>query len=605
MSQRARVAFSRLVLPGMVLAGLVLCGCLPDPGTAAEQPAAQGRNKEAAMGAIVLSAGDLYGGFEARNVLPANGGAGLVLDERALKLDKNSAGVVVTDAIDLVGEKAGVANGFELATAVEVALAAEVPGGAAVKVETRSGGSFFDRSGWSGWKDLGGLKGRVEGLKGRYLQVRATLKADGAGKSPALTGLALRPEITVQKIMLFQPVAVTGGKVQAIVRSPIDFKYERPDQDKLARFRKANDLDGVVAGKYDDVLATPELRKIDRSMKGAGEDFLQLVRLMDWVGHCRNDRTQHPEKAKHYYDWDIDAVFKLVEVEKDGKKVMQPTIYGHCMSYSEVLVTAATAMGFTGSRHMCMVGFREASHEICDIWVPSLGKWVYFDPSLTNYYFDKETKVPLNLVEMHKVVADSFVPEGRDMNWWIVRKSEETRARVKEVGGQKPIGSRLGRWCYGEPMKPDYDWGWLHGYLAAGFVQMTPRNDFHSHPEANPKKFENGPGYGGYPNWVDAKTPPTKGGANGFTRMRDFYWTLDQAGLKLTRTGEDALSVELGNSMPFFKKYAVKIDGKEIADARSPLVWQLKPGENRLEVVPVDEFGRVGLPSSVTVKLGK
>jgi hypothetical protein len=577
------------------------------------------------MNAMTLSAKDLYAGFEARRVLLDKDGARLVFDARAVKLGKDAVGVITTDVIDLVGEKGGIANGFEGAGAVEVALAAEVPEGASVKVEARSGASFFDQSAWSPWKDLGGLKGRVADLKGRYLQVRATLKAGGADKLPAVSALALRPERSVQKIMLVAPVTLAESKVQNIVRSAIDFKHERPDQEKLAKFRKENDLDGVAAGKYDEEIANPALRKLDAEMKGGGEDFLRLVRLMDWAGHCTNDRTQHPESAVGYYDWNIEAIFKLKEVDKDGKKVQQPTIYGHCMSYSEALVTAATAMGYVGSRHMCMVGFREASHEICDIWVPSLGKWVYFDPSLTNYYFDKETKVPLNLIEMHKVVADKFLKEGETMHWFIERaqaKDAPQKERVREVGGKAHIGSRLGRWKYGEPMPADYDWGWYHGYLAAGFVQMTPRNDFHSDPKANSKGFSNEPGYANYPNWVDDKTPPKRGAGNYYTRLRDFYWTLDQASFKLTRTGESEISVELGNSMPFFKQYVVIVDkGFETKKAGGELLtnsdvtrqkvtdktylWKLAPGLNRLEVAPVDEFGKTGLASSATVKLGK
>ena len=88
-------------------------------------------------------------------------------------------------------------------------------------------------------------------------------------------------------------------------------------------------------------------------------------------------------------------------------------------------------------------------------------------------------------------------------------------------------------------MPDNYDWGWSHGYLAAGFVQMTPRNDFHSKPDKVSKRFEHGPGYDGYPFWVDAKTPPGRGINNWYTRLRDFYWTMDQASFKLKRTGED------------------------------------------------------------------
>jgi hypothetical protein len=289
-------------------------------------------------------------------------------------------------------------------------------------------------------------------------------------------------------------------------------------------------------------------------------------------------------------------------VEVDGKRVKQPTIFGHCGSYAEVFIAAATAMGYVGSRHYCMEGFRESNHEITEMWVPSLGRWVYFDPSLTNYYYDKEAKVPMSLVEMHRLVADKFVPEGKDMNWWVLRRSDETLSRVKSVGGKAHIGSRLGPWNYGAPMPADYDWGWYHGYLTAGFIQMTPRNDQHSHPEKASRRFGSGPGYDGFPFWVDDKTPPRKDVRDWHTRMRDFYWTLDQAGVRLVRTGEAEMAVELGNSMPFFKRYAVTVDGKEVADAGNPFEWSLKAGENRLEVVPVDDFGKTGLASMVLLR---
>jgi hypothetical protein len=104
---------------------------------------------------------------------------------------------------------------------------------------------------------------------------------------------------------------------------------------------------------------------------------------------------------------------------------------------------------------------------------------------------------------------------------------------------------------------------------------------------------------------VDAKTPPTRGGHNWFTRRRDFYWTLDQASLRLVEGDEGTLLVELGQSMPFFKAYRLKIDGVEAASPRSPFAWKLKPGRNRIEVAPEDEFGKIGLPSSVTVEYTK
>jgi len=524
---------------------------------------------------ISLTPSDLYAGFEARKVVLAADGRTLALDPRVFQFGRERQGVVATDPIDL-GPAAGIVGLPATVRSVEIALEADVPQGASVEVEARSGANALDTAAWSPWRKLSGPKATVDGLAGRYLQVRAVLNAPAADKLPALTALVLTPSVEAGTLWS-GTLEVVDARIQDIVRSPIEFGYERPDQEQLVRFRKAARLDQVVAG--------------------AKDDFEKLVKLMDWVGGCANVRGTRRERDGSAYAWNIEKVFEI----KDGK----PTIHGHCMSYAEVMVTAAAALGYVGARHMAICGFREASHEVCDIWVPSLGKWVYFDPSLTQYYFDKGTRAPLSLIGMHAIVAEAFLKPGEDMHWWCQRSSPETQARVRAIGGQKPIGCRTGPWRYGAPMPGDYDWGWSHGYLAAGFVQMTPRNDFHSHPEATPRQFEHNAGYAGYPFWVDSKTPPTRGGHNWFTRPRDFYWTLDQASLRLVQAGEGTLCVELGQSMPFFKAYRLEVDGSEVADPASPYTWRLKPGLNRLQVAPLDAFGKAGLPSAVTVRYAR
>jgi hypothetical protein len=532
-------------------------------------------------GSIHFGPAELMQGLEARKVLLAADRKSVGLDARVFKFGKERAGVITTDLIDL-GPSAGILGIPAKVKKIACAAEADLPEGATVAVEVRTGETFFDQASWSPWQALPGLKGMIDAPAGRFAQVRLTLGGQSETALPAVRSLSLKADFATASVPA--DLRVVDARIQKIVRSSIDFKYERPDQPRIAKFRKDAELDKVVAG--------------------AKDDFEKLVRLMDWAGSCYNDRSVHKEEEKGIYAWDIDRIFGIVEVEKDGRKVRRPTVYGHCMSYAELLVTAATAMGYKG-RHMCMEGFREASHEVTDIWVPSLGKWVYFDPSLSNYYFDKATQVPLNLIEIHGIVVDNFIPAGKDTDWFRVQGSAETRAVVKRVGGQKPIGSRLGPWKYGEPMPQDYDWGFLHGYLAAGVVQMTPRNDFHSAPEANPKRFGHNPGYAGYPNWVDDKTPPTNGAGNWFTRQRDFYWTLDQASLRLTLgTEPGTLMVELGQSMPFFKRYDLKVDGKPVKNVTNPFVWKIQKGRSQLEVAPVDEFGVVGLASSVTVASG-
>jgi len=527
-------------------------------------------------GEMKLNANDLYNGFEARKVLLDKTGGKLVLDPRVFKHGRERKGVVTTDPIDL-GQRGGIIGTDAAVTAVAVEVLAKVPDGASIVTESRTGPNMLDTSGWSHWRKLRGGKDTLKNLAGRYIQVRITLRAPDAKKLPALTGLVLRPTVVAPPRRAWPALEVVKADIQKIVRSPVVFHYERPDQPDIVKFRKAAKLDDVV--------------------KGAKDDFAKLVKLMDWVGSCKNDRAQRPHIYKGRYTWDINRVFKVV----NGV----PTVYGHCMSYAEVMCYAAVAMGYVSARHNAVGGFRQATHEVCDIWVPSLGKWVYFDPSLTSYYKDKKTKAPMSILETHKVIIDNFIPDGKDMHWFHQRRSPETYAVMRRVGGKTPIICRLGPWRYGAKMPRDYDWGWSHGYLANGFVQMTPRNDFQSHPEAIPRRFGNLVVSASYPSWVDHKTPVLRRVANWYTRERDFYWTLDQASFNLVRVGPRTIRVELGNSMPFFKRYGVTQNGKASSTTKSVYTWHLSPGNNMLEVAPQDEFGKVGLASSVTLRLAQ
>jgi hypothetical protein len=527
---------------------------------------------------IELKPQELYEGFEARNVVLQEVGTRLALDPRVLQVGSERYGVVVTDPINL-GPCEG---GIGLAATVEsvaVAVTANLPPGTTLEVETRSSPNRFSESGWSPWGRLGSFPGTVRPIAGRYLQLRMTLRGTVPDKQPAFTGITLKPTVAVADSWKGK-LTLQRQDVQKIVRSPLEFHYERPNQPKLSRFRQAAKLDAVVADGRD--------------------DFEKLVRLLDWVGSGTNLRNDTWTRQGRPYPWDIEQVG---EITPQGKLLVK----GHCMSYAEVLITAATALGYH-ARHWAIEGFRDMGHEVTEIWVPSLGKWVYFDPSLTSYYFDKETKEPLNVIELHRVVAEKFLKEGEDMHWWSQGDNNEAvKARVQQVGGQAHVGCRIGPYRYGAPMPRDYDWGWNHGYMAAGFVQLTPRNDFHSHPE-NASQHFGGPARllaDGYPFWVDAKTPPRKEGTRKvnawYTRLRDFYWTLDQATLELVKDQEGTLLVQFGQSMPFFQRYRVAVDGVEVNEVQQPFAWKLRAGTNQLEVAPVDANGKVGLKSLVEV----
>jgi len=519
-----------------------------------------------------LNAQQLYEGYEATKVLPTDDGGALRLDPRVFKYGRKRQGIITTDPIDLAKRDGLIGDGSSKVESVDVEVQAKAARDASALVHVRSGAHRLDTAGWSDWTAIPGGKGTVKDLAGRYVQVRVTLSAKSPEALPEVNGLVLKPKLVKGDGKPFEPVRVVKADVRRIVRSPIVFHYERPDQKDVAAFRKAAKLDDVV--------------------KDAKDDFDKLVKLMDWVGSCHNDRALKKHIHKGRYSWDINRVFGIV----DGK----PTVYGHCMSYAEVMCYAAISMGYVSARHCAVGGFRQATHEVCDIWVPSLEKWVYFDPSLTSYYFDKKTKTPMSILETHDVICESFIPQGKDMAWFHQRRSSETYASVRKVGGKNVIGCRLGAWKYGKPMPANYNWGWSHSYLANGFVCMTPRNDFQSQPKIMPR------GLGSvvrrdYPFWTDAKTPLRRGVTRWYTRKRDFYWTLDQASFNLVQVDGTTLAVELGQSMPFFDHFKLTVDGKQEATKSNVYRWALAAGENTLEVTPVDEFGKSGLSSSVTL----
>jgi hypothetical protein len=61
----------------------------------------------------------------------------------------------------------------------------------------------------------------------------------------------------------------------------------------------------------------------------------------------------------------------------------------------------------------------------------------------------------------------------------------------------------------------------------------------------------------------------------------------------------------LCQSKRFFKEYQLTADGVEVKRPTNPFPWRLNEGENKLEVVPVNQFGKVVLASMVVIECGK
>jgi hypothetical protein len=270
------------------------------------------------------------------------------------------------------------------------------------------------------------------------------------------------------------------------------------------------------------------------------------------------------------------------------------------MSYAAVLISALTGLGYY-ARHWAIQGFRFMDHEVVEVWSNELKKWIYLDPSLDQYYTDPQTNEPLSLLEMHRIFVNTFFRDGETLHMPM----DQQRERIKKMGGQNaPIRCVDQGYHYGT-YTTDYDWGWFHGYLAAGFLRLTMRNNFHSLPAPPFLYFGDGiEDDHGFPHWTDENPPLKTDRIKLFSdREQDFYWTLNQATFKAIRVSDHTLELEFDNSQPFFHHYIVTVNNKPYPITECVYSWNLHPGENTLTVTPQNEWGDCGLSSQLSITL--
>ncbi|MBN2290252.1 MAG: transglutaminase domain-containing protein [Candidatus Glassbacteria bacterium] len=525
-------------------------------------------SREPAVKRLEMDAEALYQGYRAEKVRLDKQAGAVVLDSK--KTGDQPAGRLETDVLDPFDPANRLVGPGILPSKVEISCTARVPQGTRVELSASFGNRYFSEEGWSEWLPLEGLSHSFSRPPGRYVRVRLVLSSGDPEVSPQVESLRLtaaypfadRPEHGSLELALYDN--------QDIVLSPVTFEYERPDQPVIRDFVLRNGLAGVVAA------CETEL------------DTLSAVN--HWVARVRN--TRHGNFANRDYPWDLGLI---VSCDEAGK----PSIEGHCMSYSIALISALTGLGFH-ARHWADQGFRFADHEVVEVWSDSFRKWIYLDPSLDHYYTGKDTGEPLSLLELHRVFVDTFFRDGE-----TIRLPMDTqRERVKEIGGRNvPLVYVSGGYAYGKP-NPDYDWGWYHGYLAAGFLRLTTRNNFHSRPEPRFPYFGQGvQDFDRFLSWSDEKTPVAEKITRYSDRQRDFYWTLNQAGIKASLGQGNRLELEFGHSQPFFKRFLVSVDSAGLSGSGDGFGWDLHPGENKLTVLPESEWGRRGIPSRLEVVL--
>jgi hypothetical protein len=370
-------------------------------------------------------------------------------------------------------------------------------------------------------------------------------------------------------------ITVQQFKNEKLINSQYSFGYERKDNKDLAVFVKLMGYDTIVSKNMSEI-----------------EKLIVLnTAVAKTPNHDHSGFTSN-------YPFDPREICSM----QNGKM----SIKGHCMSYAAVLINTLASFGFH-SRHWAANGFRDMDHEVVEVWVDSLRKWIYLDPSLSQYYLDPVTKTPLSLKEMHDIFI-KFALEPGELLSDLSLDSLKVRieAKGKERGKLAPIICVDKSWHYGIQTDPEtYDWGWFHGYMISGYLRLTDRNNFISEKEPWFSHFGEGINFNTYMHWIDDATPPRTEAIQTYTgRERDLWWSLNQAAIKATRADENIISLEFGNTQPFFKQYLVVIDNNPpVAVLTDSFIWKLNPGENKIKVYPEDSFGKIGIPSFLNLSV--
>lgn len=146
-----------------------------------------------------------------------------------------------------------------------------------------------------------------------------------------------------------------------------------------------------ILGNNDDLLKKYDLYTI----AGNGDDFSKVVNLMEWESshiYHKGDYDNHITNEAQYlfeYAYDKGAEHGI-----------------NCRSLAIALAECLLAMNIK-ARVVYLMPFSPYdtdNHVACEVWIPSLNKWVMFDPTY-NLYSMAEDGIPLSIIEIRQNLA--------------------------------------------------------------------------------------------------------------------------------------------------------------------------------------------------------
>ncbi len=441
---------------------------------------------------------------------------------------------------------------------------ADTPAGTSVTWQVRSSDSpdIFDGS-WGPFVTVG--RGpRAEAVMSlpakRFCQWRALLDTDNPLRTPIIGNVILRRSVSFEEPS--RRVFVIRADTVRHRYSSFDFSYERSDEPKLAILRARLGLDSLLTGTTG--------------------DFERINRVRHHVSTLWHHRSPFPE----YPEWN--ALDILDRRDRTGYG-------GMCVQFSQVFIQSLLSLGYQARFVM------EFCHEIAEVYVDELGKWVLVDPEsvFDSYEYDTRTGLPLNCLEQHRWFLSEYAFNPKHpIDWMTPTPWAYYTGAPSPPGPRPPLDFSTFTGWINDPANPDYP----PRHRLAGFFRLRLRNNWFSQPYPRPlsQGMEYWP-WNGFLTWYDDSTPRICQYSLHSDREADFYPTLNRVEYFLTGTSrENELAVRMITFTPNFDRFEIDMDGAGWRESPATFIWKLRPGaRNTLDMRVRNLSGRSGKVSTV------
>ena len=412
----------------------------------------------------------------------------------------------------------------------------------ACRLQVRSGSRAVPDPDWTKWSDVSLAKNQtatLPDLKGRYFQLKCTLRSANPLHSPKLRGLRVdaSPESAADWTSRLKVVKVDNPRIN---RGSIDFQHENSAHPRLQKLRRDHQLDQLVTD--------------------AKSEFEVITRLAGWSS-ARWPKLGH--LGEIYPPWDA---LEILKEHSDGTP-----IGGFCHQYNIVFLQACQSLGIPG--RVVSIGPNvltnriRSGHEVVEVWSNEYQKWVYVDGNMAWYFTDPLTNIPLSLWEMRQAQLDAFEQKKSASPPKLV-KIAETR----------------------------YEWKGLEGFPAFLELRLVPRSNFLS--QAAPLPLNQGMRgwfWTGYQVWSDDRLPAREIYPQKVFKRGNFECPMNCLHFTLEPLDKPGLfHVHVDVEMPNLNTVTAQIDDQHARPTKTQFDWQLHPGKNQLQLTPINQSNRSG-----------